>query len=59
MKDYSIDLFVSLAQMKKEIDKNTVTVENALLQIEQMESYLTKMKILLKEKELSKLQKNT
>lgn len=52
--NYSTDLFVLLAQMKNNVEKKQLKIEDALEEIDKMEILLVKMKfllILLKEKQ--------
>lgn len=53
--NYSTDLFVLLAQMKNNVEKNNIKIEDALEEIDKMEILLIKMKILLKEKQIQEI----
>lgn len=56
--NYSTDLFVLLAQMKNNVEKNNIKIEDALEEIDKMEILLVKMKfllILLKEKQIQEI----
>lgn len=53
--NYSTDLFVLLAQMKNNVEKKQLKIEDALEEIDKMEILLIKMKILLKEKQIQEI----